>query len=289
MRSNGRCIAPSIRTLRCRPFVYHLVRFIDVGCNHADATAEVQGCAARASGRRRVVRFHTVVESKKSKLVPRRFTSLVESCVTCVAAIVVATAAVAASIQNGVVPKNRLASVTPYLGDYEGQWNSSVTGDVSDGDQPLRARKSGDAFIARCRQPIARAVLHGPASAQLNDELDLLGFGCRSRVGDLLELDVPKPPKETTADPYPVLTARLDFDWGNCPSRVHAVPSNDLELALLMDPARQEYVVELRLLKRVQGDDKIVIEDEGVQRVVKVRRKESDPARCTHRRWNIAC
>ncbi|HEY6599634.1 MAG TPA: hypothetical protein VIZ30_09985, partial [Pseudomonadales bacterium] len=107
--------------------------------------------------------------------------------------------------------------------------------------------------------------------------LDLLGFGCRSRVGNLLELDVPKPPKETTTDPYPVLTARLDFDWGNCPSRVHAVPSNDLELALLMDSARQEYVVELRLLKRVQGDDKIVIEDEGMQRVVKVRRKASDP------------
>ncbi len=183
----------------------------------------------------------------------------------------------AASIDHGVVPKNRIASVTPYLGDYEGQWNSSVTDDVTDGISRYQLEN-----------PVLRLSLDGSnrlrvsffmdrASAQQNDELDLLGFGCHSQVGDLLELDVPNPPKQKTVEPYPVLTARLDFDWGNCPSRVYAVPSNDLQLALLVDEAQQQYVVQLRLLKRVQADDKVVIQDKGAQRVVKVRPKEGNP------------
>ncbi len=183
----------------------------------------------------------------------------------------------AATIKNGIVPKNQVAAVKPYLGDYEGQWNSSVTADVSDG-------------ISRytLENPVMRLSLDGSnqlrvqfyidaASAQLNDELDLLGFGCRSKVGDLLELDMTKPPKGTPTEPYQVFAARFDFDWGNCPARVYAVPSNDLEFALLIDPTARQYLAQLRLLKRVQADGKIVVEEKGVQRTVKVRPKASDP------------
>ncbi len=87
--------------------------------------------------------------------------------------------------------------MTPYLGDYEGQWNSSVTDDVTDGisryelDNPV-LRLSLDA-----NNKLRVRFFMDRASAQQNDELDLLGFGCHSQVGDLLELDVPKPPKET--------------------------------------------------------------------------------------------
>ncbi len=73
-----------------------------------------------------------------------------------------------------------------------------------------------------------------------------------------------------------MLAARLDFDWGNCPARVYAVPSNDLLLALLIDPAQKQYIVQLRLLKRVQADGKIVVDEGGVQRAVKVRPKAGD-------------
>ena len=92
----------------------------------------------------------------------------------------------AAAIKNGVVPKNQIALVKPYLGDYEGQWNSSVAEDVSDG-------------ISRyeLENPVMRLSLDGSnqlrvqffidiASAQFNDELDLLGFGCNSKVGKCL-------------------------------------------------------------------------------------------------------
>lgn len=210
---------------------------------------------------------------KKSKLVFRRFTSLVVIVLTCVTATVVATAAFAATIKNGVVPKNQIEWVKPYLGDYEGQWNSSVTEDVSDGISRYKLENPVMRLSLDAQNRLRVQFYIDPASAQLNDELDLLGFGCHSKVGDLLELDTTKPPKGTPTEPYQVFAARFDFDWGNCPARVYAVPSNDLEFALLIDPNDRQYVVQLRLLKRVQADGKIVVEEKGVQRTVKVRRK----------------
>ncbi len=186
----------------------------------------------------------------------------------------------AATIKNGTVPKNQIALVNAYLGDYEGQWNSSVAEDVSDGisryklDNPVMRLSLDAGSQLRVQFYMDRA------SAQVNDELDLLGFGCHSKVGDLLELEITKPPKAppkgTPTEPYQVFAARFDFDWGNCPARVYAVPSNDLEFALLVDPADHQYLARLRLLKRVQADGKIVVEDHGVQRTVKVRPKAGD-------------
>jgi hypothetical protein len=202
-----------------------------------------------------------------------------------IAAIVVATSgtpcAGAATIKNGAVPKNLIATVTPYLGDYEGQWNSSVAADAPEGTSDGISRYKLENPVMRLSLDNANE-LHvrfymDPASAHANDELDLLGFGCHSKVGDLLELDTTKPPKTISDEPYQVLSARLDFDWGSCPNRVYAVPSNDLLLALLIDPAQKQYLVRLQLLKRVQSDGKIVVDDKGVQRVVKVRPKASDP------------
>src|SRR5262249_39618462 len=114
-------------------------------------------------------------------------------------------------------------------------------------------------------------------------------------VGNLLELDMNKSPKgaspaknapkdspngaatDVGPQPYQVFAARLDFDWGNCPSRVYAVPSNDLELAMLIDDKTHEYVANLRLLKRMQPDNKVVMDEHGVQRVVKVRPNPDNP------------
>ena len=196
----------------------------------------------------------------------------------------------AEAIKNGVVPKKYVAMLASYMGDYEGQWNSSVTQDLTtDGisryvlENPVMRLAIDDSNRLRLTFYMDRA------SARANDELDLLGFGCHSRVGDLLELDMNKTPKAAStknapsaeadagSQPYQVFAARLDFDWGNCPSRVYAVPSNDLELALLVDDKTHEYVVNLRLLKRMQPDNKVVMEDHGVQRVVKIRPNPDNP------------
>lgn len=189
----------------------------------------------------------------------------------------VALSVAAASIKNGTVPKHLVARMTPFLGDYQGEWSSSVTQDVSDGISRYKLDNPVLRLSLDTTNRLRIQFYIDPASARIEDELDLLGFGCRSKVGDLLEFAMTKPPKQPTVAPYQVFAARLDFDWGNCPSRVHAVPSNDLQLSLLVDPSSQQYVIRLQLLKRVQGDSKIVVEDEGVQRVVKVRPKATDP------------
>ena len=183
----------------------------------------------------------------------------------------------AATIKNGVVPKGQIALVKPYLGDYEGQWNSSVAEDVSDGISRYELENPVMRLSLDASNQLRVQFFFDKASAQFNDELDLLGFGCNSKVGDLLELETTKPPKGTPTEPYQVFAARFDFDWGNCPARVYAVPSNDLEFALLIDPGNRQYLAQLRLLKRVQADGKIVVEDEGLQRTVKVRPKTGDP------------
>jgi len=195
------------------------------------------------------------------------------------------------TIKNGVVPKKYVATLAPYLGDYEGQWNSSITEDLTtDGISRYVLENPVMRLSIDATDKLHLTFYMDRTSARANDELDLLGFGCHSRVGNLLELDMNKAPKGApsknaasaggTADapqPYQVFAARLDFDWGNCPSRVYAVPSNDLELALLVDDKAREYVVNLRLLKRMQPDNKVVMEDHGVQRVVKIRPNPDNP------------
>jgi hypothetical protein len=190
--------------------------------------------------------------------------------------------------KNGVLSKKQTDALAPYMGDYEGQWNSSITEDLTTDGISRYVLENPVMRLAIDSQNVLHLTFYmDRASAQANDELDLLGFGCRSRVGDLLELDMNKTPKganpakDTSTDsapqPYQAFAARLDFDWGNCPSRVYAVPSNDLELALLIDDKAHEYVVNLRLLKRMQPDDKVVMDEHGVRRVVKIRPNPDNP------------
>jgi hypothetical protein len=221
--------------------------------------------------------------------------------VSAVAALAIGATARADTIKNGILSKKQADALAPYMGDYEGQWNSSITEDLTtDGISRYVLENPVMRLAIDPQNKLHLTFYMDRASAQANDELDLLGYGCRSRVGNLLELDMNKSPKgspqgspngaKTTASsgdakapadagpqPYQVFAARLDFNWGNCPSRVYAVPSNDLELALLIDDKTHEYVVNLRLLKRMQPDNKIVVEDHGAQRVVKVRPNPSDP------------
>lgn len=202
-----------------------------------------------------------------------------------------ATEAGADTIKKGILSKTQADALAPYMGDYQGQWNSSITEDLTtDGISRYVLENPVMRLAIDAQNKLHLTFYMDRASAQANDELDLLGFGCRSRVGDLLELDLNKapktpaksaPPNGASADagpqPYQVFAARLDFDWGNCPSRVYAVPSNDLELALLVDDKTHEYVVNLRLLKRMQPDNKVVMDEHGVQRVVKVRPNPDNP------------
>ena len=216
--------------------------------------------------------------------------------VSLVAALAFGATARGDTIKHGVLSKKQADAIAPYMGDYEGQWNSSITEDLTtDGISRYVLENPVMRLAIDAQNKLHLTFYMDRASAQVNDELDLLGYGCRSRVGNLLELDLNKTPQSPTpaktapkdspsgasADagpqPYQAFAARLDFDWGNCPSRVYAVPSNDLELALLIDDKTHEYVVNLRLLKRMQPDNKVVMDEHGVQRVVKIRPNPDNP------------
>ena len=186
--------------------------------------------------------------------------------------VLIAPCAMGAKVDDGAISKGDLARVAPLAGDYAGRWDSEVTENVYDDisryelDDPVMRLT-----IDEERRPRVAFYLD-PESAAAGEELDLLGFGCRSRVGELLTLDFPK---SKTDEGLPVLLhATFDFDWGMCPSRVHAVSSNDLQLAVSENPTDGEYVARLKLLRNVQADHKVYVTEDGRRREVKVRPKE---------------
>jgi hypothetical protein len=107
-------------------------------------------------------------------------------------------------------------------------------------------------------------------AAAANDPLDLLGFGCKSEVGELRGLELIDAPDATS--PHTVLEASFRFDWGNCPSRVYAFASNDLQLELALNPVDREYVARLSLLRKLQPANQAYMTQDGERRRVVIRK-----------------
>ena len=199
-------------------------------------------------------------------------TGLIAAC--CIAACAVDAAfAAPTTIDKGVVRKSQLAVVQTVLGDYEGQWKSQLTDNVYDDISRYKLDRPVLRLALDKDQRLTVTFYMDKAAAAANDPLDLLGFGCHSRVGNLLALDVHKAPKVPPGEPRPVFDATFDFDWGNCPSRVYAVASNDLKMKVSANDTDREYVMSLLLLKNVQSDNKVYITQDGVKREVKLRPK----------------
>jgi hypothetical protein len=176
-------------------------------------------------------------------------------------------AAGAATVKDGALLERDAARVRPLLGDYEGQWNSDLISRYALEQPILRLRMDADRRLG------VVFFMDADAAAQ-NDALDLLGFGCQSRVGRLLKLKLEDVPATPGVEPDVVLDATFDFDWGRCPARVHAVASNDLRLRIAVDGAERAYIALLALLRSVQGDSRVYVEADGARREVVVRKKE---------------
>jgi hypothetical protein len=183
--------------------------------------------------------------------------------VLAVVALLAAAAAPCATLKNGIVPQADVARVSPYLGDYEGHWSSEIS--RYELELPvLRLALDSD-------HRLTIEFFMDAAAAARGEPLDLLGFGCNSKVGPLLQLAFTK---ATGADKQSTqLDASFDFDWGRCPARVYAVPSNDLLLTLTRDTGTREYVATLKLLKSISADDTLYAVADGQRREVKVRPK----------------
>ena len=133
---------------------------------------------------------------------------------TAVLALSLGAPAHAAKVRGGVVPDRDLPRLTRFLGDYQGQWNSELTetaaDDISRYDLDNPVMRLGLDADNRLR---VRFFLD-PDAAKADRELDLLGFGCRSHVGELKEL---KTFREQTGESPVAVEASFDFDWGRLP------------------------------------------------------------------------
>jgi hypothetical protein len=108
------------------------------------------------------------------------------------------------------------------------------------------------------------------------EPLDLLGFGCQSKVGPLQTLALASAP--AGRDEFrKQLDASFDFDWGRCPSRVLALKSNKLLLALTQNLADREYVATLKILRNASSDNTVYAVANGQRREVKIRPKPDAP------------
>jgi hypothetical protein len=171
----------------------------------------------------------------------------------------------AGRIKDGAVPKEDVARMTPFLGDYEGQWDTTVS--RYELEQPVMRLALDD------RNRLSVQFFMDSVAASRGEVLDLLGFGCQSKVGRLLTLNFPGSAAAVPAELQQQFDASFDFDWGRCPSRVYAVPSNDLLLSLAENADTREYVATLKLLRKVSADDKVYAVSGNQRREVKVRPK----------------
>src|SRR5262245_43044486 len=92
----------------------------------------------------------------------------------------------AEKIRDGALSKGDAEALKPFVGDYAGQWNAEVTDNVYDDisryelKAPVMRLSLDDA-----RRPQITFFMDADA-ASVGEPLDLLGFGCRSRVGPAL-------------------------------------------------------------------------------------------------------
>jgi hypothetical protein len=189
--------------------------------------------------------------------------------------------ALAGKVSGGVVPKQDVARIAQFLGDYEGQWDSEVTQNVYDDISRYTLESPVLRLALDGRNRLNVAFFMDTVAAANGEELDLLGFGCQSKAGRLLTLDFASAP--AGRDEFrKQLDASFDFDWGRCPSRVHAVATNDLLLSLTQNTADHEYVATLRLLRNVASDNTVYAVSEGKRREVKIRPKQDGTGSLYH-------
>jgi hypothetical protein len=157
--------------------------------------------------------------------------------------------------------------IQPLLGDYEGQWTTEASRGDFDDISRYDLTESVLRIMTQDGQIHLSFYLDQDAAAR-SQPLDLLGFGCKSQVGEMLNYTLTEPSlKEVNT----VLRAEFAFDWGKCPSRVWAFPSNRLHLQLAVNSIDGENVVYLSLLRRLVPQNQTYIERDGERHRVVIR------------------
>ena len=176
--------------------------------------------------------------------------------------------AAAATIALGKVPAPMLQAVGAFQGDYRGNWNTELTESAVDDISRYDLTDSVMRLSVDTDDRLTVEFFIDPGAAAQNQPLDLLGFGCNSKVGPLLEMS-----QQAAEDGTVVTRAAFEFDWGRCPSRVHSVASTKLHMELVDNVGERALAVRLQLLRRVQGDSQVYAIIDGERQPVRVRPK----------------
>ena len=170
---------------------------------------------------------------------------------------------------DGIVPERMRTVIGEFLGDYRGNWNTELTESEVDDISRYDLSDSVMRLSLDADHRLGVTFYLDPGAAAANQPLDLLGYGCNSKVGKLLDLD-----QRSAADGTAVTRATFGFDWGRCPNRVHSVAGTTLQVELAENAAEQTRAARLTLLRKVQGDYQVYAKVAGQRHPVEVRQKQ---------------
>jgi len=187
------------------------------------------------------------------------------------------TQASAVATPDGAVPGAMREGLGPFLGDYRGNWNTEMTESEVDDISRYDLSDSVLRLSMDAEHRLRVEFFIDPGAAQQNLPLDLLGYGCQTRIGPLRDMD-----RQKAEDGTVVIRASFDFDWGRCPSRVHSVAGTRLNLELAASQAEAQLAARLTLLRKVQGDYQVYAKINGERQPVRVRPKENGDGSLYH-------
>lgn len=155
-----------------------------------------------------------------------------------------------AQVKDGVVPSRYRDPLVTLIGDYRGSWE----GDDPDAGQYGISHDELGEIIARLdlddTNRLRLKFFELTSDDQAGRPLDLLGRGCNSRVGPLLEIDLDTMKLEGS-DGFIRLSAIFALDTGRCRARVDVTGSPSLRLELVEDPAGNEDALLLSVLRTI--------------------------------------
>jgi hypothetical protein len=165
-----------------------------------------------------------------------------------------------ATAKDGVVPRRYRDELITLIGDYQGAWDAD---DPDAGQYGISHDALGN-IIARLdlddRNRLKLQFFEIAADDQsAGAPLDLLGRGCHSRVGPLLEIDVDAM-KIEGSESLTRLSAMFALDTGRCRARVDTTGNPSLRLELIDDPAGDNDALLLSVLRTVTMKNQLYAE-----------------------------
>ena len=165
----------------------------------------------------------------------------------------------AARVTDGVVPKRYRDELVTLVGSYHGSWDAD---DPDAGQYGISHDQLGN-IVAQLdideRNRLQLQFFAITEDDRIGSPVDLLGRGCNSRVGSLLEIAVDTMKLEGS-ERFTRLSAVFALDTGRCRSRVDTTGNPSLRLELTEDPAGNNDALLLSVLRTITVKNQLYAE-----------------------------